>query len=488
MTRPPETAERPQARRDGEPIARHRAIRSEPHGRGTDVPTPLKPNSDRRRRSRHAPPSAVRRPCAPPARPAPHETTIPWTTSGDSGAETSPSTTATGGTPRGRSPTSSEIADILRDYHARLPRERADAIGCIYARYSTKHQDSIADQVRACCDAAFRAGVFVPEENVAFDLATSGRSGRRPGLARITGLLSDRGASVLLCIASSRLHRKQYRVLRFVEEVVVDCGARVILPANSIDTATPGWRLLFQIHGMIDEQGTTAYAANIRAAHVSRFERGMVCSSYPFGYRSAPGDGGGDGRGGARNILAVEPEAAEVVRAIFARYADGAVSIAQLVRDLNAEDDAPRPRRSPDGLWSDTILGRMLSNPIYRGEARYGATESIWSPTRDYSRQVRRAEPLRTRQDESLRIVDDDLFDRVQRRRGRRPAAVGRGAGRGDPTTTVPTPWAGCSTAPPTADRSRPAGAGASSSSANAAACRPPPSVPSSACSTASGP
>jgi DNA invertase Pin-like site-specific DNA recombinase len=320
-----------------------------------------------------------------------------------------------------------QVADIARTFHDILPRQRSTSVGCIYARFSTKLQDSVAVQVRTCYDAALKAGVFVPAENVAFDMAVSGRRDNRPGLARITDLLRGRYATVLLCLASSRLHRKQYLVGSFIDDLVVDCGARVILPASSIDIAvTDNWRLLFQVHGIIDEQVANAYAANISAAHIGHFGRGLVCSSYPFGYASVPSDAGVNRHVRPRNALTVAPAAAAVVRSIFVRYADGNVSMAHLVRDLNAVPGTPRPPRSPDGLWSLTILGRMLSNPIYRGERSYGRTKSVWSPSKDYSRQVPRPEPLRARHDEALRIVDDDLFDRVQARRARRSATIGR--------------------------------------------------------------
>lgn len=42
-----------------------------------------------------------------------------------------------------------EIDAIVAEFHAQLPRHRAKAIGAAYARYSTRHQDSIVDQVRA---------------------------------------------------------------------------------------------------------------------------------------------------------------------------------------------------------------------------------------------------------------------------------------------------------------------------------------------------
>src|SRR5262249_59306970 len=47
-----------------------------------------------------------------------------------------------------------EIDALLAEAHAKLPRRRAKGFGCIYARFSTRFQHSIADQVRACLEVA----------------------------------------------------------------------------------------------------------------------------------------------------------------------------------------------------------------------------------------------------------------------------------------------------------------------------------------------
>ena len=44
--------------------------------------------------------------------------------------------------------TAREIDELAAKAHSKLPREAATAIGAIYARYSSRHQDSVADQVR----------------------------------------------------------------------------------------------------------------------------------------------------------------------------------------------------------------------------------------------------------------------------------------------------------------------------------------------------
>jgi hypothetical protein len=49
-----------------------------------------------------------------------------------------------------------EIDEIVAEYHYELPRSKAESIGAAYARYSTRFQDSIADQIREIFKQAVR--------------------------------------------------------------------------------------------------------------------------------------------------------------------------------------------------------------------------------------------------------------------------------------------------------------------------------------------
>ncbi len=85
-----------------------------------------------------------------------------------------------------------EIDRLAADFHARLPREQAQDIGAIYARYSSRFQDSIADQVRTLFESALAQQIFVPREFVCFDLAVRGAKDRRPGLDRLRSILAEK--------------------------------------------------------------------------------------------------------------------------------------------------------------------------------------------------------------------------------------------------------------------------------------------------------
>ncbi|NDH10062.1 MAG: recombinase family protein, partial [Gammaproteobacteria bacterium] len=81
-----------------------------------------------------------------------------------------------------------DVQELHQDYMSKLG-EKTDCLGAIYARFSTKHQDSISDQVRKCLEFALKDGIYVPLENIHYDLATKGMKMNRPGLGKIRELL-----------------------------------------------------------------------------------------------------------------------------------------------------------------------------------------------------------------------------------------------------------------------------------------------------------
>lgn len=85
--------------------------------------------------------------------------------------------------------TASEVVDIAAAAHAELSRDQAKSIGAIYARYSSRHQDSVADQVRALYEVAIRERIFVPLEFVFYDLGIRGCKRERVGLNRLMAVV-----------------------------------------------------------------------------------------------------------------------------------------------------------------------------------------------------------------------------------------------------------------------------------------------------------
>ena len=311
--------------------------------------------------------------------------------------------------------TNREIDAIEAEFRAKLPRVRARAIGATYARYSSRFQDSIADQVRTLFEAAYEQGIFIPRDHVFFDLAVRGWKDRRPGLTALRQAIQQKAFQVFLVFTTSRLFRRTYKALQFVEEELVDRGIRGIFVKSNLDTADgENWRTMFQLFAAMDEAVVRMYGSHVQAAHEGLFIRGMVCTSLSLGYTGEEVPGEFTKRKLPRRRIIIDPETALWIEKIFHWYAVDGKSLDEIPRILNDDPDAPAPNKSLTGLWTHKLGRNHLMHPAYRGYWCYGAKQTKWSSKKDYAQQVPRAQPLKSGQFENLRIVPDDLWYRTQ--------------------------------------------------------------------------
>ena len=308
-----------------------------------------------------------------------------------------------------------EIKRIVAEFHARLPRDRAEAVGAAYARYSSRFQDSVADQVRALFEDAVRKAIFIPLEHVFFDLAVRGFKNDREGLNALRDCLDRKAARVVFFFATNRLFRKTYRSLQFVEEQVVDRGLRAVFVRSGVDTAAARrWRHMLTQLASMDEFVVGMNVENIRAAHEGLLARRLVFGTVSFGYAGEPIPGQLTRRGQPRKRLAIDPGAGPWVGRVFHWYVADRVPIAEIVRRLNADPAVPPPPKSPNRAWTHGAVRKLLRNSRYRGCWRYGVTETVWVSSKDYARQLPRREPLKEVQIEDLRLVPDDRWYAAQ--------------------------------------------------------------------------
>lgn len=155
--------------------------------------------------------------------------------------------------------------------------------GAIYARFSSRFQHSIDDQVRDCREWAERNGVDV--RFVFTDRAVTGKSSRRSGLHRLQTALENDEVDVVIIFTTNRLYRKMYQSLAFVEEEIVDRRKRCVSVRSGIDTAdSEDWRQRLQLHALIDEFVVQTIAKHVHAAHEGLLLRTRVFGTVTFGY------------------------------------------------------------------------------------------------------------------------------------------------------------------------------------------------------------
>lgn len=329
--------------------------------------------------------------------------------------------------------TSREIDEITAQYHAALSREQALSIGAVYLRYSTRFQDSVADQLREILRHALALKIFVPRELIFFDLAVRGFTNSRLGLNAVREALKRKEAAVLLLFSTSRLFRKQYRTLAFVDQVHRGQGVRCIFVKSGVDTDDKQrWETILSVQAMVDQFVVTMNVANIQAAHQGQLEKRIVFGTLSYGYAGEPIPGEFTKRQKPRCRIVLDPVTSAVVLMIYRSYVEERVTIAEIIRRLNDDESIPLPPRSQSDQWTRQAVKGILKSTRPRGLWKYGVCESIYLPEQDYTRQKLRTEALKAIQLEELRIVPDELWYDAQVRLTKEGGNRGRQSKDGD--------------------------------------------------------
>src|SRR4051812_41103958 len=215
----------------------------------------------------------------------------------------------------------------------------------IYARVSSVRQkdaETIASQTAALRRHAAQLGLAVPEQWEFEDEGYSGASLIRPALERLRDLVCQVPVDVLLVHAPDRLARKYAYQALLIEEFA-RAGTRVLF-VKGPRSDSPEDALLTQFQGMIAEYERAQILERTRRGKLHRAREGTVnvlCGA-PFGYRYVRTSEHAQAR------YEIVPGEAAIVAELFARYADGGVSIAELTRWLT---DLGVPTRTGKSRW-----------------------------------------------------------------------------------------------------------------------------------------
>ena len=313
--------------------------------------------------------------------------------------------------------------------------EQGLEIGTVYSRFSSKRQHSTSDQVRTSVQHAATKGIYCPPEFVCVDEAQRGYRARREGLDRMLTILKNRYATVLLVFKASRLYRQAFKGYQLIQQEVVEEGLRAISVTQGIDTAdTKAWRMLFQVHGIVDDMVIEATADHVRAGLKGLFARGYTVGALPVGYRRKElPDAPVTNRGLTRTVPEVDRKIPKQSDGVDSDDSEDGLDVAEmivehykLIRDGMpvkqgwlkwVADGGPADPRSSKGYMTCRAYRRMLSRIAYTGRWEFGRKRNEFSTKRDYSRQIEQPDTeVELFHCEELRIVDDELFFAVQRR------------------------------------------------------------------------
>ncbi len=303
----------------------------------------------------------------------------------------------------------------------------------IYARYSSEHQkdSSITDQFRNCEQRAAREGWTITAHYE--DRALSGTTAQRPGYQAMLDDAKAKKFDILVVDDLSRLTRDEAEVINTRRRLTF-WGVRLVTVCDGIDTNQKGHKLQASFKGIMNEVFIDDLKDKIKRGMVGQAEKCYWQGGRVYGYKLVPelhptktDPYGNPARIGTR--LEIDPEQATWVRWIFERYVEG-MSPWKIVDELNRRA-VPAPgasyrrhyQRAPSwsaaALHGDLSRGTgLLNNPLYVGRYVWNRSRREKDPdthcrshvVRDKSEWVESAVP-------HLRIVDEDLWQRVTARR-----------------------------------------------------------------------
>jgi site-specific DNA recombinase len=293
-----------------------------------------------------------------------------------------------------------------------------------YQRYSDDGQkrSSIDDQLRNCSDlAAQKKWTLLPQ----FTFNDEGISGAalasRDGLNRLLLEATKRPLpfDCVLIDDTSRLSRSLPDVLNLVEKFRYN-GVFLYFVTQGLDSRDLTSRKMLTLNGIKDED----YLLDLRNK-VHRGLRGAVLKGHHtggdrYGYKSVlvedPIRKDKHGRPEiAYSYLVIDPEEARVVKKSFDMNANG-MPVTDIAKLLNSEG-IPGPRGAD---WAYATVRRMLRNELYIGTVNWNRTQNDRDPdSRKLRPRKRPREEWAIVENSDLRIVDQDVWDRVQARNER---------------------------------------------------------------------
>ena len=262
------------------------------------------------------------------------------------------------------------------------------------------------------------------------DNGVTGATMERPGLQTALAVLKAGEAEVLIIEDVDRLGRDQEH-LSYMRKLFAAYDVTVhTVAAGRLDD------LVFSFKGIIGEQQRLRIAYTTRRGLKAKATRGGATGGKILGYQKEVT--GLDAQGRPTDRLAICPEEAELVRRIFELYAEGR-SLKAISQILN-DEGTPSPRareigKYNAGIWNPSTLSGnvefgegILNNQTYIGRRIFNRRRWVEIPneTRGFSRRPRlnpESEWIVNDVPE-LRIIDQDMWDRVKARQIEARAAL----------------------------------------------------------------
>lgn len=248
--------------------------------------------------------------------------------------------------------------------------------GVIYARYSCENQreESIEGQLRQCTAFAERSGITVVGTYI--DRAFSAKTDKRPDFQRMIKDSARKSFDAIIVWKLDRFARNRYDSATYKSKLKKN-GVRVVSATESISEGSEGILLESVLEGMAEYYSADLSEKVVRGHMENAYKCKFNGGTLPIGFTVDK-----------EQHYLLDPLTAPLVHQAFVDYAEGKM-MHEIADDLNRKGVVPYHGKKN----SVTTVSSMLQNRRYLGEYRY----------RDHV--VPGGIP---------RIVEDDLFERVQ--------------------------------------------------------------------------
>lgn len=272
-------------------------------------------------------------------------------------------------------------------------------IGAAYIRVSDERQDEYSpdSQLKKIREYAAKEGYFIPDEYVFYDDGISGRNAKnRDDFQRMIGIAKEKSHpfETIFVWKFSRFARNQEQAILY-KNLLRKNSVSVVSVSEPIPEGHFG-SLIERIIEWMDEFYSINLSAEVIRGMTEKATRGEPNGPPPYGYYMEDKKWFPDEESGA----------ADIVREVFRRYADGE-GMREITIDLGVRGIRTKHGGMPENRWIDY----MLNNPAYIGMIRWSLEGAKAVSRRDYKN-----ENIMTVQGNHAPIITAELWEAVQTR------------------------------------------------------------------------
>ena len=289
----------------------------------------------------------------------------------------------------------------------------------IYIRLSREdgdkeESDSVGNQRKLLTEYVSRHDNFILYD-IYIDDGFTGTNFNRPAFQKMIADIEDKKVNCVVVKDLSRFGRDYIDTGRYLERIFPELSVRFISVSDNIDSIKQAYDMLLPIKNIFNEQYARDISNKIQATVKSKQKAGEFIGAFTsYGYKKSSVN---------KNKLVIDEYASEVVKRIFAMYAQGIgkQSIAKQLnaegilcpseyKKLNGENYKNCNRLKTTSYWTYSTINTMLHNEMYIGNMIQGKKHQRM---RGKQHKVDRENWVRVENTHEP-IIDRDTWDKVQ--------------------------------------------------------------------------